>query len=49
MKTKKNFSWHPEREVNPGPTEYEAGVLTTRQLFSVITLVSVLVCSKPDE
>jgi hypothetical protein len=27
-------SWSPGQDLNPGPSEYEAGVLTTRQLRS---------------
>jgi hypothetical protein len=33
-KTTKNLrqdSWSPSRDLNPGPPEYEAGLLTTRQ------------------
>jgi hypothetical protein len=40
-KTTKNLSQHsrsPGRDLNPGPPEYEAGVLTTRTLSLVISL-----------
>jgi hypothetical protein len=39
----KNLSqdrWSPVRDLNPGPPEYEAGVLTTQPLRSVIRLLN---------
>jgi hypothetical protein len=43
-KTTKNLSWDsrsPGRDLNPGPLEYEAGVLTTRLRRDITSFICI--------